>query len=58
MADAATFEAPGAGMWNLDRSHFPGGTTALSVWLMEGCPKGMRRAFAEIGMPIRVLSRS
>jgi pyruvate,water dikinase len=45
------FEAPGPGMWNLDRSHFPGGTTPMSEWLMEGCPKGMRTAFAEIGMP-------
>src|SRR5436305_14618644 len=49
------FEAPGAGMWNLDRSHFPGGTTPMSVWLMEGCPTGMRRAFAEIGMPADTL---
>jgi len=42
-------------MWNLDRSHFPGGTTPMSKWLMEGCPRGMRRAFAEIGMPVDTL---
>lgn len=53
--DDAAFEAPGAGMWSLDRSHFPGGTTPLSEWLMEGCPTGMRRAFAEIGMPAETL---
>ena len=55
MADDAALEAPGPGMWNLDRSHFPGGTTPLSEWLMEGCPTGMRRAFAEIGMPADTL---
>src|SRR6476619_5929644 len=49
------FEPPGPGMWNLDRSHFPGGTTPISEWLMEGCPTGMRRAFAEIGMPAETL---
>lgn len=42
-------------MWSLDRSHFPGGTTPISMWLMEGCPTGMRRAFAEIGMPAETL---
>ena len=55
MAEDAALDAPGAGMWSLDRSHFPGGTTALSQWLMEGCPKGMRTAFAEIGMPAETL---
>jgi pyruvate,water dikinase len=42
-------------MWNLDRSHFPGGTTPMSKWLMEGCPTGMGRAFEEIGMPAETL---
>jgi pyruvate,water dikinase len=42
-------------MWNLDRSHFPGGTTPISQWLMKGCPIGMRTAFAEIGMPADTL---
>ena len=41
------FEAPGAGMWELDRSHYPGGTTPISQWLMQGCPNGMRGAFEE-----------
>lgn len=55
MVSETEFAAPGPGGWNLDRSHFPGGTTPLSVWLMEGCPTGMRRAFAEIGMPADTL---
>ena len=55
MAVDDRFEAPGPGMWNLDRSHFPGGTTPMSKWLMEGCPTGMRRAFEEIGMPAETL---
>ena len=50
------FEAPGPGMWNLDRSHFPGGTTPMSTWLMEGCANGMRTAFSEIGMRVRARS--
>lgn len=49
------FDAPGPGMWQLDRSHYPGGTTPLSQWLMQGCPQGMRRAFAELGMPADTL---
>jgi len=55
MTDEDRFEAPGPGMWNIDRSHFPGGTTQLSQWLMEGCPRGMRTAFEEIGMPAETL---
>ena len=55
MAVDERFEAPGPGMWNLDRSHFPGGTTPISEWLMEGCAKGRRRAFEEIGMPAETL---
>ncbi|HEX4822032.1 MAG TPA: PEP-utilizing enzyme [Acidimicrobiales bacterium] len=51
----AKFEAPGAGMWNLDRSHFPGGTTPLSQWFMEGAAKGARASFKEIGMPADTL---
>jgi pyruvate,water dikinase len=42
-------------MWNLDRSHFPGGTTPMSTWFMEGCAKGMRKAFEELGMPADTL---
>ena len=49
------FEPPGAGMWNLDRSHFPGGTTPMLQWFMEGAAKGARRSFEEIGMPADTL---
>src|SRR5262245_48668233 len=55
VTDDDRFEAPGPGMWNLDRSHFPGGTTPMSKWLMEGCARGMRTAFEEIGMPAETL---
>lgn len=55
MAVDEQFTAPGPGMWSLDRSHFPGGTTPISMWLMQGCPTGMRKAFEEIGMPADTL---
>ena len=42
-------------MWELDRSHYPGGTTPISQWLMGGCPAGMRRSFAEFGLPVETL---
>ncbi len=49
---AQTFMPPGPGHWALDRSHFPGGATPISQWLMEeGMEAGMRRVFAEIGTP-------
>ena len=48
-------EAPGPGMWSLDRSHFPGGTTPMLQWLMEGAAKGARKSFEEIGMPADTL---
>lgn len=49
------WDAPGPGAWNLDRSHYPGGTTPMSEWLMSGCAIGMRKAFAELGMPADAL---
>ena len=52
MSDISTFAAPGPGGWDLDRSHYFGGTTAISQWLMEHCCEaGMRRAFTEFGIP-------
>jgi rifampicin phosphotransferase len=52
----ATFEAPGAGHWELDRSHFPGGTTPIAQWLMrEAMPAGMGRVFEEQGVPAKRL---
>jgi rifampicin phosphotransferase len=51
----AVLDPPAPGMWELDRSHYPGGTTPILQWLMEGCPAGMRRAFEEFGMPAETL---
>jgi rifampicin phosphotransferase len=42
-------------MWDLDRSHYPGGTTPISQWLMGANEIGLRRAFAELGMPADTL---
>jgi pyruvate,water dikinase len=51
-----TFNAPGPGRWAIDRSHFPGGTTPISEWLMEqSMEPGMRRVFAELGVPADAL---
>jgi phosphohistidine swiveling domain-containing protein len=51
-----TFDAPGPGEWQLDRSHFTGGTTPICQWLLvEGMTKGFRRVFAELGVPADTL---
>ena len=48
----AAFAPPGPGQWALDRSHFAGGTTPICQWLMEeSMGRGMRRVFAELGVP-------
>lgn len=48
----ASFSPPGPGSWALDRSHFPEGATPISQWMMESAMEaGMRRAFAEVGVP-------
>jgi pyruvate,water dikinase len=53
---AATFETPGPGHWDLDRSHFPGGTTPIAQWLMsESMPAGMSHVFADQGVPAKTL---
>ena len=50
------FEPPGPGYWQLDRSHYFGGTTPISQWLIqESMPAGMRRVFEEMGMPAEAL---
>lgn len=52
----ASFETPGPGHWDLDRSHFPGGTTPISQWLMtESMPAGMSHVFADQGVPAKTL---
>jgi len=51
-----TFTAPGPGEWQLDRSHYPGGVTPISQWLMtEGMDNGFRAVFAELGVPAATL---
>ena len=51
-----SFVAPGPGQWELDRSHYYGGTTALSTWLMQqSAPAGLARVFREVGMPAETL---
>lgn len=51
------FDAPAPGYWALDRSHFPGGVTPLSQWLLtEGVHNGFRRVFAELGLPADTMS--
>ncbi len=52
-----TFTAPGPGEWQLDRSHYPGGVTPISQWLMtEGMYNGFRAVFAELGVPAATLA--
>ena len=46
------FVAPAPGEWQLDRSHYTGGVTPISQWLMtDGMENGFRRVFAELGVP-------
>ena len=46
---SATFQTPGPGHWELDRSHFPGGTTPISQWLMtEAVAAAIRYAFEDL----------
>ncbi|MEP7201783.1 MAG: PEP-utilizing enzyme [Ilumatobacteraceae bacterium] len=51
-----TWEAPGPGFWELDRSHFVGGETPLVQHIQSvAMPAGMRRVFAELGTPADTL---
>ncbi len=48
----AVWNVPGPGLWELDRSHFRGGTTPLVQSLMTGAMvAGMRRVMKELGTP-------
>jgi phosphohistidine swiveling domain-containing protein len=51
-----TWEAPGPGYWELDRSHFVGGETPL-IQHIQGLamPAGLRKVFAELGTPADTL---
>ena len=54
--DAAEWSAPGPGCWTLDRSHYPGGTTPITEWIISSAmPAGMERVFDETGAPIRAV---
>jgi rifampicin phosphotransferase len=51
-----TWEAPGPGFWELDRSHFVGGETPLIQHIQaQAMPAGMRKVFAELGTPADTL---
>lgn len=51
-----TWTAPGPGYWELDLSHFVGGTTPMVQHIQtEAMPAGMRRVFAELGTPAETL---
>ncbi|MGZ4740801.1 MAG: PEP-utilizing enzyme [Ilumatobacteraceae bacterium] len=51
-----TWDAPGAGYWELDRSHFVGGQTPIVRHIQtRAMPAGMRRVFAELGTPADTL---
>lgn len=52
-----TFEAPGPGEWQLERSHYDGGTTRIAQWLLsESTGDGFRKLFAEFGVPAETMS--
>ena len=56
-AGSLDWSPPGPGQWSLDRSHYPGGTTPISQWLIEtGMESGFRRVFGELGAPIGAIS--
>ena len=54
---AAEFQPPGPGRWQLDRSHFTGGTTPIMLWLL---PASVEAAYREqwplLGIPAETLS--
>ncbi len=51
-----TWEAPGPGFWELDRSHFVGGETPLVQHIQaHAMPAGIRKVFAELGTPADTL---
>ena len=56
-ADETVFEPPGAGLWELDRSHYTGGATPIVQWLMaEACEAAYLKLFADFGVPAETLS--
>jgi rifampicin phosphotransferase len=56
-ATDVTFEAPGAGEWQLDRSHFEGGTTPVMQWVIqESTWHGFLKLFKLFGIPAETMS--
>jgi len=55
--EAIDFNPPGPGFWQLDRSHFPGGTTPIARELVGTAVEEVyRREWATIGIPAETLS--
>ena len=55
--DELDFRAPGAGRWELDRSHGLGGATPIFQWLLgESSDAAFRRLFREFGLPADTMS--
>tara|TARA_B100000686_G_scaffold354450_1_gene464790 strand:- start:295 stop:1959 length:1665 start_codon:yes stop_codon:yes gene_type:complete len=51
------FEPPGPGLWRLDRSHYPGGTTPVMQELISEAMEGVfRREWANFGIPLETMS--
>lgn len=51
-----TWEPPGPGHWAVDRSHLPAGATPMVQSIIgTAMPAGMRRVFAELGVPLDTL---
>ncbi|HEY5875785.1 MAG TPA: PEP-utilizing enzyme [Ilumatobacteraceae bacterium] len=51
-----SWEPPGPGLWELDRSHMGGGTTPIMQSVQcRALPSGMRRVFRELGTPADTL---
>ena len=51
------FEIPGPGQWNLDRSHFPGGTTPIMQSLLhQSIENAFREQWALNGIPAETMS--
>ena len=54
-----SWEPPGPGLWELDRSHMVGGTTPIMQAVQcRSLPSGMRRVFRELGTPADTLDVS
>ncbi|MGD9700847.1 MAG: PEP-utilizing enzyme [Acidimicrobiia bacterium] len=51
-----SWDPPGPGLWELDRSHMVGGTTPIMQSVQRrALPSGMRRVFRELGTPADTL---